>query len=102
MAEGTEKTHSTPAPWVLVLVALLGGSGSNLGWNIVKDPRPDPFTGTQGKELSKRIDKIENWIDIHTKFGYEKTIEWNKEMSDLTHRCSETQALVTRLLKERK
>jgi hypothetical protein len=27
-----------------------------------EDPRPDPFTGTEGKDLSRRIDRLENRV----------------------------------------
>ena len=38
-------------PWVLLVAALIGGGGANLGWNVAKPPRPDPHTGSMDAQI---------------------------------------------------
>lgn len=49
--------------WLVFVVsaALLGGGGTSTAWNIMNDPRPDPFTGVEGRALEKRITRLENY-----------------------------------------
>lgn len=41
----------------LVVVSALAGTGGSLGYRSFDNPRPDPFTGTDGRELEQRC----NW-----------------------------------------
>lgn len=40
---------------VLLVSAVLAGAGGNLGVRVIDNPRPDPFTGTDGKQLEARL-----------------------------------------------
>lgn len=44
---------------VALLVSLAAGGGGGFVSNMVKDPRPDPFTGTQGEIHEQRIVALE-------------------------------------------
>ena len=46
-----------------LIVAIAGGIGSAMQ-NIMNPPRPDPFTGSQGRALEGRINDIRN--DVST------------------------------------
>ena len=43
----------------IILVALIGGGGSHYAIMKIDPPRPDPFTGNQGKDLERRIGNLE-------------------------------------------
>ncbi|MCP4089609.1 MAG: hypothetical protein GY746_07430 [Gammaproteobacteria bacterium] len=43
---------------MLVVIAVAGGGGAGFGYSKADDPRPDPYTGTQGRALSVEIDTI--------------------------------------------
>lgn len=45
----------------VVAAAILGGGGTSTAWTLIRDPRPDPFTGTEGRALEKRIVRLENY-----------------------------------------
>ena len=40
---------------VMILIALIGGGGTNYAFNRAKPPRPDPFTGTQARFMEERL-----------------------------------------------
>ncbi len=40
---------------VLVVIAVAGGGGAGFGYSKADDPRPDPFTGSQGKVIMAEI-----------------------------------------------
>lgn len=72
----------------LVIVSALAGTGGSLGFRAVDNPRPDPFTGTQGRELENRsaerdrrqgirIDKLEREIEIYAEHQYQHEQEAN-------------------------
>jgi len=57
---------------IFLLTAMLSGGGASLGLNMGADPRPDPFTGTEGKALENQIHTLENHIhDIRFELGKE-------------------------------
>ena len=56
---------------LLVGAVLIGGSGVA---NILVDKRPDPFTGTQGRALERRILELEQWRNTHVIWGRERSI----------------------------
>jgi len=43
----------------IYIVAVLLGGGSGALNTFVADPRPDPFTGTEGKSFEKRVNSLE-------------------------------------------
>jgi len=54
----------------LLIAALIGGGGASLGLNLGTDPRPDPFTGTEGRALKEQVRAIENHIhDVRFELG---------------------------------
>ena len=44
---------------LLAIIAFLGGGGGTVTSQFISPPRPDPFTGAQGKELERRISSTE-------------------------------------------
>lgn len=44
---------------MFLAVALVGGGGGSVLQNTIFDPRPDPFTGSQGSALEIRIKALE-------------------------------------------
>lgn len=61
--EGDENTMASdgeqkiPSPITLLLIALLGGGGSNLAGRLIAPPREDPWTGTQAREAHSRMEQ---------------------------------------------
>jgi len=43
----------------IYLIALLFGGGGASVQGLLSNPRPDPFTGTEGKSFEKRVDSLE-------------------------------------------
>lgn len=98
MANGSGTTIS---PTTLLVVALLGGGGANLGGHLVGLNRPDPFTGAEGTEMEKRImievaklrrdvedEKV--WRTEHTQWGFEslmKQLEKDSRMNERINIC---------------
>lgn len=72
---------------LLAAVAFLGGGGGTVFTQTLNPPRPDPFTGTQGKGLERRLQvveyhngRIEERLDIITErlIGIEQQLKyWN-------------------------
>ncbi len=87
-----------PKDYTLFLIAaLLGGGGSSLGWNIAKDPRPDPFTGAEGRSMEqrhiKRISALEHEVtDLRFQLGKE-----SRAMSDVRQLTFRVQLIEGRL-----
>ena len=48
--------------------------------------RPDPFTGSQGRELERRIDKIENHMSV-IEYRLDKK---KKDIQELSDCCNES------------
>lgn len=59
--------------WSIFVGFLLAGAGGGLGgsiaWNKIDPPRPDPFTGTEGQELERRITALERKLDAHLEYS---------------------------------
>ena len=55
----------TPKQFWYALLVLGGGASASLIHDTVNPPRPDPFTGTQGSKLEKRIEKLEEFRVEH-------------------------------------
>lgn len=66
--------------YAVMLAAVLAGAGGNLGFGVLNDPRPDPFTGTNARvmkeeilqrskegdqELARRLGRLESAQQIH-------------------------------------
>ena len=50
--------------WIRVgIVALLGGGVTNIGWHATGLGRPDPFTGSEGKDLEMRCETRSNRLE---------------------------------------
>ncbi len=47
---------------MLLLAALLGGGAGSFGLNMGANPRPDPFTGAEGRALASQIHTLEKGI----------------------------------------
>lgn len=41
----------------------------NLKLSTDPNSRPDPFTGTEGARLAERVERLEQWRNIHTEWG---------------------------------
>ena len=73
---------------VLVIAIILGGAGGSLGFRVVDNPRPDPFTGTDGinmeHRLEAKIEKLESQMREHEKESqqWKLKIETNKNRMD--------------------
>lgn len=71
MAEENEIDKPTTKLLVLVIAVILGGAGGSLGFRVVDNPRPDPFTGTDGVKMETRleakIEKLETLMREHEK-----------------------------------
>jgi hypothetical protein len=52
------------SPLAMVLVLILGSVGGSIS-SLISPPRPDPFTGTEGKELDRRLTKLEDRVDSY-------------------------------------
>jgi len=56
-----------PSTAVLLLLAVLGGSGTNLATRVISPPRDDPWTGTQAKAshdiLNEKINLCKGEVD---------------------------------------
>lgn len=61
MADDVGEPIITRRAALYALAAILGGSGGSLVTDILKDPRPDPYTGRDGLrdkvEIMKRLDR---------------------------------------------
>lgn len=45
---------------IWALLAVIAGGGGAAGFMNLNPPRPDPFTGTQGRDLERRIAALES------------------------------------------
>lgn len=65
--------------WAMFLGFTLAGAGGGIGgsvaWRGIDPPRPDPFTGTQGRQLEERIERVEREIDAHLEYS-RNAVEW--------------------------
>ena len=70
-----------------IILAIIGG---NVGFVLNKantDVRADPFTGTQGTELERRIDELESRADVFDfRIQYGRSRE-HEAIKDLSRRC---------------
>ena len=73
----------TKNPWVVILVAAITGTGSGTFFG-----RPDPFTGTQGREHAVRIAELERSQAVDDAHRRDAT-DGYKRMRD-TERCCST------------
>ena len=72
-----------------LLLTLLTAVFSAIGYPVVSmvtTARHDPFTGSQGMALNKRITKLEEWRESHTRFGWERTIVNEQRFSSIDER----------------
>lgn len=49
----------------------------------------DRFTAADGARQTQRIEALERWKEDHTRFGWEKTYEWNRTISELKQYCED-------------
>ena len=57
MVQQDDDIHLRPAALVALMVALFGGNMALTGWQTRQETvRPDPFTGTEGRALERKID----------------------------------------------
>jgi len=69
MADQDERTESliTGRAALYALAAIIGGGGGSLVMDQVRDPRPDPYTGSDGLkdkvEIYARIDRVTSKIE---------------------------------------
>jgi hypothetical protein len=66
-------TPKTLGIGLAVLVAFAGAVGS-IPNQLYSGARADPFTGTQGRALTARIDTIDAWIREHDRFARDRSI----------------------------
>ena len=50
---------------VALLAAALAGGGSSVGLNMLNDPRPDPWTGTDAREAHRSMEH--DWTERHNR-----------------------------------
>jgi hypothetical protein len=72
----------------IVAGSLGGGILALIGVGLFGEPltRPDPFTGTQGRELERRIDNIENHMSV-IEYRLDKK---KKDIEELSDCCNES------------
>ena len=61
----------------LVVMAVLAGSGSSLGINLLSDPRPDPWTGSDARTSHNAMreewhDDLDRVFDLRGQTGRER------------------------------
>lgn len=83
----------------LVLIAVMGAG--LLAWNqlAVIDARVEflenqankgeRFTAQDGARVEARIGALELWREDHTKFSWEKTLEWNSRLNAVERKCEQ-------------
>jgi len=83
-----------PSVAVLVLLAVVGGSGTNLATRIIAPPRSDPWTGTQAREaharLSREIDQCNDRLSTGKSREHERITYINKRLSDVESRLNKS------------
>lgn len=52
MADNTQDRNKF---YAVLLAAVLAGAGGNLGFGVLNDPRPDPFTGSNARDMKAEI-----------------------------------------------
>ncbi len=50
---------------VTIVAGLLGGTGISTWQLLSPEGRADPYTGSEGRELTKRVEKLERRMDYH-------------------------------------
>jgi hypothetical protein len=45
------------------------------------------FTAADGARMAARVGALELWREDHTKFGWEKTLQWNTQLNELQRKC---------------
>lgn len=60
MANGNDKSASAwLQQWPILALALAAGGLGNIGVRMIDPPRPDPFTGHEGRILERRVELLE-------------------------------------------
>ena len=82
--------YSATKKWIFyILFALAAGGGGHSLFSFIAPPRPDPFTGTEGKELERRIDNMEsNFQLLEYKFW-----ELSDKLKKIEKKCEKTSKL---------
>lgn len=63
--------------WAAVAMAAVFGAGSGTGVQLISPfARSDPFTGTEGRVLDERLDRLERWKESHDRWALEQSQEW--------------------------
>lgn len=69
--ENEEQEKPVSKLMVLIVTGVLAGTGGNIGLRIIDPPRPDPFTGTEARQLEDRLNlrcqRIEQQLRDHNK-----------------------------------
>ena len=83
-----------PALVITALVTAVIGSVINITMGIDPNARPDPFTGTEGRALSARVQQLEQhhqqleaWRDAHVQWGYELAGRRDAQIQELYRLC---------------
>jgi hypothetical protein len=81
----------------LVLIAVMGTG--LLAWNHLavitarveflenQANKGERFTAADGARIGARVGALELWREDHTKFGWEKTLQWNTQLNELQRKC---------------
>ena len=72
---------------ILALLAVIVGGGGAAGYLNFNPPRPDPFTGTEGRVLEARIDELENHQQLDDEHRRQAREGWSR-IRDLERRCT--------------
>lgn len=73
----------------MVLVAIAAGAGvaGTAGYNTMNPPRPDPFTGSEGRNLQRQIDRLDKDLHTHLSYSQRKVEQYDAAIAQLLVRC---------------
>lgn len=78
----------------LALIAVLGGGSGAWGFLQVQPPRPDPFTGADGRQLEERLTARTHRLEQEHESLKAWQKEWGATRQDVPQRLARIEALL--------